>query len=314
MRWRPATRRPRPASWPRRSRCGAAARWLTSRPRRWSRRRRSGWRTSGWTQPNCASRPSSTAATTPRSYPSCGGCWPTIRCARACGCCSCGPWTARAGTPRHWMLTARPAPPSPRNSASIPAPSCARPTRACWPRTPATRPAASRRARWRPASGRRNRSPRRPRSWPRCRPSCPPTWPTSPAAAIRSSTCATYWPAPGRTTPARSASRWSPGRAAWARPRWRCTRRTASGPASPTASCTSTCSGPPPIRCCPRTCWPGSCATWASAGATSRPTRTSARAATGRCWPGAGSWSCSTTPGTPPRSGRCCPAPRPARC
>ena len=149
---------------------------------------------------------------------------------------------------------------------------------------------------------------------PTCRPSCPPTWPTSPAAATRSGTCATCWPARARMTiPARSTSRWSPGQAGWVRPPWPCTRRTGSGQASPTASCTWTCSARPRIRCCPRTCWPGSCATWAWPAATYRPTRTSARPATVRSWPGAGSWSCSTTPRTRPRSGRCCRAPRPAR-
>ena len=115
-------------------------------------------------------------------------------------------------------------------------------------------------------------------------------------------------------TPGRSASRWWPAPAGWARPRWPCTPRTASGPASPTASCTSTCWARPRSRCGPRTCWPGSCATSASTAGTYRPTRPSARPATGPSWPAAGCWSCWTTPATPLRSGRCCRAPHHARC
>ena len=47
-------------------------------------------------------------------------------------------------------------------------------------------------------------------------------------------------------------------------------------------------------------------------GPTSRRRKTSARPGTGACWPGSGYWSCWTTPGRRSRSGRCCPAPRPA--
>ena len=37
--------------------------------------------------PNCGSRPNSPAAATPRPSPRSAGCWLTIRCGRACGCC-----------------------------------------------------------------------------------------------------------------------------------------------------------------------------------------------------------------------------------
>ena len=112
----------------------------------------------------------------------------------------------------------------------------------------------------------------------------------------------------------RSASPWWPARAGWARPPWRCTRPTASAASSPTASCTSTCSARPRTRSRPGTCWPGSCVTSAWTAGTSRSTRPSARPGTGPRWPGAGCWSCSTTRATPPRSGRCCRAPRRPRC
>ena len=143
--------------------------------------------------------------------------------------------------------------------------------------------------------------------------SCRPTSSTSPGGTSRWSGWASCCRTRARrraATRARSASRWWRAPAGSARPRWPCTPPTGCGAASPTGSCTSTCSARPRTRCRPATCWPGSCATSAWTAGTSRWTRPSGRPGTGPRWPAAGCWSCWTTRGTPPRSGRCCRAPR----
>src|SRR5271166_4917497 len=238
----------------------------------------------------------------------------------------------REGTPRRSRSTGAPGTPSPSSWGSTPGPSCASSTPSCWPRTArprraSSRPVPSRRSPGAPNPGR----PAQPqiRSGPRAaqaavrgppgrlRSSCQPTSPTSPAATSRSNACATCWRARARARaaiPVRSASPWWPARAASARPPWRCTRPTGSAVSSVTASSTSTCSARPRTRSRPGTCWPGSCVTSAWTAGTSPSMRPSAPPGTGPRWPGGGCWSCSTTRATPPRSGRCCRAPRRPRC
>ena len=152
----------------------------------------------------------------------------------------------------------------------------------------------------------------------RCPLSCRWMWRISRAVRIRSGS----WPGccrgvaanPGRTRLTSSASRWCTGRAGWVRRPWPCTPPTGSAAGFPAASCTWTCSAAPPGRSRPPTCWPGSCATSAWTACRSRSARRNARPCTGPGWPGGRCSSCWTTPVTPPRSGRCCPVPRPALC
>ena len=120
----PGTPRGRPACSPRPSVCGTAGRWPTSRRRRWSRPRPNGWGTPPRAD-ELRIKAELASAGTPRPSPSCAGCWPTIRCGRACGRCSCAPWTAPGGTPRRWRPTGRRETRSPRSSASTPAPNSA---------------------------------------------------------------------------------------------------------------------------------------------------------------------------------------------
>jgi DNA-binding SARP family transcriptional activator len=107
---------------------------------------------------------------------------------------------------------------------------------------------------------------------------------------------------------ARRSSRRSRARPGWARPRSRCTGRTAPSRCSRTASCMRTCAATTwPSRLPRPRCWPDSCGRSAWPVRTSRRARTSVRPGSAACWPGSGCWSCRTTPVRPSRSGRCCP-------